>query len=1039
MEDDDEISIDFSKIKNIFKKKPKKHEEEQEHLKAEPEPIKADPKPEEKSQVEEKAVEEKPTVPETSSEKPEEKAPEDSDEISIDFSKIKNMFKKKDRPKTEVKETEEESDEVSFDFSKIKGFFKGLGKGQKDDDEVSFSFKKVKDFFKGNKEDEAAVDFKKVMGFMSKYKIILLILIPLILSIYLRAIPGDLPITDNWAEQSLSNSIRQQISNDVSTQYPNLPGENINAIINQQYVEFIKQNQVAYDQQLIQASDQFKSRLQKDGTTYLLAIDPYFWMRHARNVLENGHPGDELRDKTTGETCTMESATCVPWDTKMFAPVGREVPPDMFHAYATVFVHRFFTIFNPNRDLMATAFIMPILIASLCVIPAFFIARRISGNFGGLVAGLLVAVHPAFLTRTAGGFSDTDAYNVLFPLMAAWLFLEAFEAKSWKKNVLLSALAGIIVGIYTTIWGTGWWYIFDFLAVAAIGFIAIYLIINRNRLKEITKDPILRSAALVLITFFISTWIVSSMAGGLGTFGMIFSGATFFIKLKEVGITVWPNVFTTVAEQNPASLNHVVSQIGTGSLILFLAALLGIALTLIKKNSMDKKDLYYAIASVIWLFIIIVARPQNLILFLVLISLPIIVKILLAMYFKDREIDFKLAIMLIIWFTSTIYASTKGIRFTLLLVPAFSIGVGIAFGILVKYIPRVISKTLYLNRTLSKSVIIVLLFWLLIGPFNAGRATAMNEIPSMNDAWYDSLDRIDLLSEPDAIINSWWDFGHWFKAIGNRAVTFDGTSQNTPMAHWIGHTLLTNDEDKAIGILRMLDCGSNSAFDELDKDIKDTAISVQILHEVVLLDEDDAKDLLLTYVDEERAEAVLEFTHCDPPQNYYITSDDMIGKSGVWSHFGIWDFDRALIYNTLKQNEYRNDKTKSITFLKERFGFSDAESEQFYSEVRSISDNAAANSWISPWPSYASGVNGCSPDGDILICPIPVQGGTVNMNVDMENKKVEIITPQGISYPNSLVYPTEEGIEKLTFTNNTLGVGVTLFPQGNNWAYIMMA
>ncbi|MBR9699774.1 hypothetical protein GOV09_04930, partial [Candidatus Woesearchaeota archaeon] len=28
---------------------------------------------------------------------------------------------------------------------------------------------------------------------------------------------------------------------------------------------------------------------------------------------------------------------------------------------------------------------------------------------------------------------------------------------------------------------------------------------------------------------------------------------------------------------------------------------------------------------------------------------------------------------------------------------------------------------------------------------------------------------------------------------------------------------------------------------------------------------------------------------------------------------------------------------------------------------------------------------------------------------------------------------------KLTFTNNTLGVGVTLFPQGNNWAYIMMA
>ena len=34
-----------------------------------------------------------------------------------------------------------------------------------------------------------------------------------------------------------------------------------------------------------------------------------------------------------------------------------------------------------------------------------------------------------------------------------------------------------------------------------------------------------------------------------------------------------------------------------------------------------------------------------------------------------------------------------------------------------------------------------------------------------------------------------------------------------------------------------------------------------------------------------------------------FTSDDMVGKSGVWGHFGSWDFDRALIYNTLKKKE----------------------------------------------------------------------------------------------------------------------------------------
>jgi hypothetical protein len=36
------------------------------------------------------------------------------------------------------------------------------------------------------------------------------------------------------------------------------------------------------------------------------------------------------------------------------------------------------------------------------------------------------------------------------------------------------------------------------------------------------------------------------------------------------------------------------------------------------------------------------------------------------------------------------------------------------------------------------------------------------------------------------------------------------------MAHWIGKALLTDDEKLAVGILRMLDCGENTAFDKLN-------------------------------------------------------------------------------------------------------------------------------------------------------------------------------------------------------------------------------
>ena len=82
----------------------------------------------------------------------------------------------------------------------------------------------------------------------------------------------------------------------------------------------------------------------------------------------------------------------------------------------------------------------------------------------------------------------------------------------------------------------------------------------------------------------------------------------------------------------------------------------------------------------------------------------------------------------------------------------------------------------------------------------------------MTDGWYNSLTKIKEESQEDAIINSWWDFGHQFITVSKRGATFDGGSQNRPMAHWIGNALLTSDEKTTVGILRMLDCDSNGAF-----------------------------------------------------------------------------------------------------------------------------------------------------------------------------------------------------------------------------------
>ncbi len=1011
--EDEEISIDFSKIKNLFGKKKKKEGEES-----------GERAQEKKEEVSQDHVEQKTETPkeEKQPEENEQKESDDDEDISIDFSKIKNIFKKKEGPKNEEKkqdsEEKEDDEEISIDFGRIKGFFKGLKEKSKDQE---------------GDDEEISMDVRKTVDTVMRHRRILvpalLIIIALFFSISIRMMPAYLPATDNWAESTVHSQIRNSIYQQVSQQYPNLPEANKDSLVDAEFDKVKKEQKSQIDQQIEATSNFFKSQLQDDnGQTYLLAIDPYFWMRHAKNVLENGHPGDKLIEGR-------------PYDTFMFAPVGRPVPPDMFHAYLEAYLFKFLSIFNSNLHLMTLAFYIPVLLSALAVFPAFFIGKRLSGNFGGFISAFIIAVHPAFLTRTVGGFSDTDAYNVLFPLFITWLFLEGFESKSRRKTTIYSVLSGITVGLFSATWG-GWFYIFDFILFSSVAYLFYYIALHRDEIKDFKgfiKKTAFYNALMSIVTFVISSAIFTSIFTSFTNFReAFFVGPRAFARLKQVAITsIWPNVYTTVAEQNPASLDSVISQIGVGSILLFLIGLTGIALTMLRKQSRKKSDLWFAIGSVLWFMIILGIRPQNLTLFLALISLPIIIRLILIIKEKDEGIDIKAAILLILWFTSTIYASVKGVRFTLLAVPVFAIAVGVTLGISYSYLHRIITQSLKINKEISKILVVVLLSLLLFGPYQSGRVTARNEIPSMNDAWYNSLQKIDLEAEPDAIINSWWDFGHWFKMIGNRAVTFDGTSQNSPNAHWIGSTLLTKDEDYAVGVLRMVDCGQNKAFEELDKVIEDGAKSIEILHEIVRYDKEEAGDVLLENgLSNEETEKVLEFTHCIPPENYYITSYDMIGKSGVWAHFGSWNFDRSLIYNTLNKKEYEDDIEKSVSFLQDRFNYTREDAEDMYYDVLSIKDDAEANSWIAPWPSYA-GSSGCgNVEENKIACNIG-NGGIVE--IDMLTLQADIQTPQGVMHPDSVVLPLEDGSYQRKEFNETIGISMVLVPEGDGeYSALMM-
>src|SRR3989338_466774 len=237
----------------------------------------------------------------------------------------------------------------------------------------------------------------------------------------------------------------------------------------------------------------------------------------------------------------------------------------MFHAYFVAYLYKFFSFFNRDLSLATVSFYSPLIISALSVIPAFFITRKIAGNFGGFIASIIVAIHPSIIIRTMGGISDTDGYNILFPLLIVWIFIEALEANRLRNNIILGFIGGMVVGLFSFTWG-GWWYIFDFVIASTFLYIIYYSYVHREELiasfTGFLKQKAIKNYLAFIFTFFVVSALGVSLFISSEGFTQFYKNPAGFAKLKEVGITtIWPNVFTTVAEQNPASLNNVINQV----------------------------------------------------------------------------------------------------------------------------------------------------------------------------------------------------------------------------------------------------------------------------------------------------------------------------------------------------------------------------------------------------------------------------------------------------------------------------------------------
>ncbi len=1014
-DDDDEITVDFDRMKKWFGKKPhKEHEEQNAHAE------KVEHKPEEKSHH------------------------EHAHNISK-RERIEKEHAKKEEPvmhqihaaeKIEDKKEDDES-EINFDFGKVQksvaGMFKG-GKKEKDDEDVS-------------------VDLAPAMSMAKKHRNILLPLLAVIIIIWIsssvRLQPMDLPIADDqWAPQSVFNTIQQDVQASVQQQFPNLPHENLQQLISEEIANVQSSGQYTFrtgqfagqtidvQQQIDATADNFKQFFQRDDNDqlYMQDIDTYYWYRYAQNIVETGMIGDEIKEGRQ-------------WDNHQVAPFGRGIgKTDQFHPFFIANWFKFLKVFFPNITLMWAMMWYPVVISAASAVMIFFIGRRLVGNVAGFFAGAIAAVNTSFLTRTFFGHADSDAWVIFFSVLVFWLVIEAFSAKKFIPRILIAAGAGLAVGLFSNNWG-GWWYVFDLMLVGMGLFVAFqvaghYQSILKHGPATLLRYSALRNAVVIGFVFVIASAIFVTIFNSFTQFiiGPISPVTTFSEFKTPVLQNLWPNVLTTVAELNPGSIPAAIS--ATGGKSLFVMALVGIAFTLMKTKGTNMIDVAYIVAASIYYYIVtelaLSGRFDSLTPFFIFLALPLVARVGVSFFLEtERErmnIDTKTAAFLIIWFMVTIMATTQGIRFTLMLIPAFSVAFGVFMGKIHGYLSTSLSSMLKVERMIIAALIFLVLLSVFFFPNNMyenARGIARQDVPLINDAWFNSLDNIRQTTDEDAIISSWWDFGHHFKALADRAVTFDGTTQQTPQAHWIGKILSTDDEELAMGMLRMLHCGRNRAIDTLTEETQDVVVSRNLMDGIFKLSKEDGQDFLRAQgISESTITGMEPWMYCNPPESVFIASEDMIGKSGVWAHFGAWNFTRA----DIAKNTRSMNREEAIAYMDDKFDIPREEANQLHNEVQNFADDRAENTWVAPWPSYSNNINRCQEQGEILLC-------SDGLNINLTTLDAWYVAPQGNLHPVDFYFfdPVTREMNKKTYTENVMPqrLSVVAYPGGGEYVSII--
>ena len=559
-------------------------------------------------------------------------------------------------------------------------------------------------------------------------------------------------------------------------------------------------------------------------------------------------------------------------DTLMDYPDGMEIPWPHFLFYMSAWSYKAILTVLPSLPLETFLFYQPLFLSVALIAALFFICARFFGVICALVGCLFVGMAPIFMPRSVAGWFDMDVLNLLLPLLAVGSYLFSYDKNGWRKLPYL-ALAAFWIGLFAATWT--YWFVFAAIIVA----FEAYSILNLWLQKLQYKDDVaaeMRSHALSLAVFSACSLGFVLLMAGVAPLQELYRLVFGSLSLNDVTISVWPNVYSTVGELKRPDFMTVARS--SGDVLLFsisLAAMLYLLLTSQGMSRLKRASVF----------------------------------------------------MFVIWFMAVFFICSKGVRFVVfLLIPC---GVMLGWGI-----EEFLAFCEDTKNWIGMGAAVLLLAYSCYATVTIGYKAASASVPLMDDDWYTFLTTIKKTTPPGSVLNSWWDFGDWFKVVAQRPVIFDGQSQEGPRAYWMGRALITDNESEAVTTLRMLNNGGNRAFEVMDGWIRDPFRSLALLRGLVASDRVAAREKLSGLLPPAEA-AQVEALLFDTPKAkaYFIVDESMVMKMPAISFIGNWDSSRVY----LAKNVYRRSTGEIAAYLAQ-LGINGTAAEQLVKEAALLSE-----------------------------------------------------------------------------------------------------